>query len=876
MDYQEKKFYAKTSVVNFFIIGLLTALFLYPKTVLSYSAEQMEEEYIFEDSDLILETTIQDYLMEDYIYAYAENKIVYLPLSQLGSAIGLEYTKKNDDLILNFTNTADYKYKIDLADFKAKRGSQNVDFIPADYKNIDGAMFFSSDFLSRLLNITINIELYDMTLNIDRDLEFPTLIKLNAEKRRKRKGLYVMQDNSFKDYEMDNRLIGTPVLDVQLGTGVSYNKSNDEYTDSHSYALNFSTIAGGLDIISYISGNSANNDKPTFRLNAGRTFLDEPPNKLNLKKFEMGDINGISDSYFTNVNYGRGVTFSSFKNLVMSANKTIDITGPLTEGWEVELYWNNQLIGFRQTGLAGQYNFSNIPVTYGLNTFELVFYGPYGEIRKEEKRYYSGTSPVKKGEFGYNIAAYQPWKYLIETNETNPYEGKDIAVLDSNFYYGLTDNVTLMAGMTQTPDAKTKDTTQYFSQTGVQYAVKGSSIQYNLERSFDTGKIGHHAEWQGNVYIGNLYASYDEYNGLHSPNSFYGNEYLKNKTEFRFNGTLPWALPYYISYRTGKKENNDVPYEDIVSRISKNFSRGWYLSLENSYDAKNNENELSPMIYKRWGNFSFENVLNYRTNPNPKATNFSSKLTWRDDRYTYWTASYNHDMEYNRDSYSLSGSRIFPFGGLSLSLNYDDKQNFSTYLTYSISFAKEPDGNRILMSNNSQFSNSGTVFVKAQDEHGNPLKGIGFMANNMVDEVYTDEKGTALLTDLMAYEKTILDVDIETISDVSLQPVNPTRKLVLRPGTIKTVDFEFKYFGSIEGYIHNPKGKRMYGYKVSVMDENNKEISSNYTDLEGYFVVSDIPFGKYDVIISKESEQLSEIKDIVIDDVYVYIGEVLR
>ena len=94
MDYQEKKFYAKTSVFNFFIIGLLTTLFLSPKTVLSYSAEQMEEEYIFEDSDLILETTIQDYLMEDYIYAYAENKIVYLPLSQLGSAIGLEYTKK--------------------------------------------------------------------------------------------------------------------------------------------------------------------------------------------------------------------------------------------------------------------------------------------------------------------------------------------------------------------------------------------------------------------------------------------------------------------------------------------------------------------------------------------------------------------------------------------------------------------------------------------------------------------------------------------------------------------------------------------------------------------------------------------------------------
>ena len=110
--------------------------------------------------------------------------------------------------------------------------------------------------------------------------------------------------------------------------------------------------------------------------NRSRTFLDEPENKFNLKTLKVGDISGLSSSYFADASYGRGAAVSSFKNLVMSANKTIDITGPLLDGWQVELYWNEQLVGYRQNGVNGQYNFPNMPVSYGLNTFKLVFYGP--------------------------------------------------------------------------------------------------------------------------------------------------------------------------------------------------------------------------------------------------------------------------------------------------------------------------------------------------------------------------------------------------------------------------------------------------------------------------------------------------------------------
>ena len=840
-------------------------------TVVTTEPVQEEDPYIPEDSELILETTIQKYVEDDYMYAYNDNGTVYISLSQLAAFIGLNYEKKDGVVISNYTNNKVGVYTIDLNKMTARAGDRTVEMSAKDYKSIDNTMFFTTDFLSRLYGIEIKYDFYDMKISIDRELEFPTMVKRNADKRRKNSRTVEFADKSFKDYEFDNRWFGMPVVDFTLGKGWSH-APKGKTNNSDSYSVNVATIAAGLDINSYISGNSYDNHKPQIRLYGGRTLLEEPPNKLNLKQFKIGDINGISNTYFAASSYGRGVTASSFKDLVMSADKTIDIVGPLREGWEVELYWNGQLVGYRQNSIAGEYNFPNIPVSYGLNTFKLVFYGPYGEKYEEEKRYYSGTSPVKKGELGYNVAAYQPWRYLVESNEPNKYEGKDIPVLDTAFYYGLSDDVTLMTGVTQTPDAETKTETQKFGMAGVQYALSGSSLQYNLEHNMDTSKTGHHFELQGDVYYGTIYAMYDQYNGLHSPLSYYGNEYLKTKTELRYSGSF-LSVPYFVSYRTGKKEEGDKPYENITGRVSKNITNHWYASLEDNYDSISHENEIRPSVYTYWNNYSLDTDLTYRSNPDPEFTDFSSKLTWRQDRYTYYTAQYRRDIKERMDYYSVSGSRIFDFGGLSLSLAVDKRGNFSTYLTYNISFSKEPDKWRMLTSANSKLSNSGSIYATFHDDDGNPLEGVGVTANNMVKEQYTNEAGAVFITDLMANEKTILTIDMETLEDVSLKPESETKKLVLRPGTLKELDIEFKHYGMLEGQIANPYGKRLYGYKVAVVDDKGEELAATFSDLEGYFIVPDVPYGTVNLVISKDNKELAKINDIKVDDLDIMLEE---
>ena len=78
--------------------------------------------------------------------------------------------------------------------------------------------------------------------------------------------------------------------------------------------------------------------------------------------------------------------------------------------------------------------------------------------------------------------------------------------------------------------------------------------------------------------------------------------------------------------------------------------------------------------------------------------------------------------------------------------------------------------------------------MNLKDENREPLEGVGLNANGLEKEVYTDESGHALLPDLQTYEKTIVTIDDETLPDIALYPEKEEQKLVLRPGTIRTVD----------------------------------------------------------------------------------------
>ena len=103
----------------------------------------------------------------------------------------------------------------------------------------------------------------------------------------------------------------------------------------------------------------------------------------------------------------------------------IDLRGELPIGYEVELYRNDVLIGSVSDGVDGRYEFTQVPLEFGLNVPRLVFYGPHGERREEVRQINAGQERLAPGEFEFGVSAVQQDENLIpiDRQEIGPAPG---------------------------------------------------------------------------------------------------------------------------------------------------------------------------------------------------------------------------------------------------------------------------------------------------------------------------------------------------------------------------------------------------------------------------------------------------------------------
>lgn len=695
-------------------------------------------------------------------------------------------------------------------------------------------------------------------ISANRDLPLTTARLLD---KRQQTFIPMPQPDTFQNYQFDNRFWSTPVMDIALQKGFSfsnYNKENEHTSNSTAYQADFGMLLGGFDFYGSVFGdNTIHHYGPRARLTIGRTFLEEPKNPLNLTTFEAGDVTGFNSTLFNPSVSGLGAYASSFKDLVLSADKTIDINGPLSEGWQVELYQNNQLIGFRQSPIAGRYQFANVPVSYGLNVFKLVFYGPYGEILTEERNYYSGTSPVKTGAFGYVLNAYQKGRYLFDKNE--PYVNPSTkATLDFVGYYGLTDRVTLIAGTSRTPDEVTNEERDYAT-AGIQVVWSGASIQYNTLYGFKNDSVGHHADIQGNIGIGDIFARYDYYGRLRTPVSYYNGAYLKEMAEGRLTGFMPLGdVPYYVSYLRGLYIDDDKEIQELHTRLSPNFGRYYNLSLENVWhkDEDGYYDDLILLFQAQFNQLGIHSQARYRISPSGYLANLNQQVDYRWTQYTYVQANWDHDCRSNYssnhdlDTFSLSAARLFDFGGLTLTFSMDTDRNAAVSLTYNLSFGKVPDKMRAFTNAQNKMSQRAALYAKVMDESGHPIPNVKINVTGQQKPVVSDEDGAVLVADMEPYAKTILNIDVDSLNDVSLVPDEEEKKLVLRPGTVFPVQFTMSHKGGFEGWIKTPDMPQTY--QLTLYDAKGNEMGAKYPEADGSFIFDSLSYGSYRLDIAQK------------------------
>lgn len=814
----------------------------------------------------MLEPVIQGITTNDIVHATFVNNIYYLNMQDMADTLRFQFNPT--------TNTGVFLEK--------PFSITPQDLNKSEFLHKSNQDFYSVAFYERLLPIKLKIDLKEALLDISSDKTLPTTLMTRNNIARKsinnRK-----TDDAFYTYEFDNRWFTFPVMDLIYKHDLTLNnihRENYTHTNSNYYQANLAMVFAGMDTQLTMFGNDYGSNKLTdvgARILGSKTWLDERHKPLNMARLQIGDIAGDTSNLFYYGSAGRGISASSFKDLITAADKTIDITGTMPIGWEAELYQNNQLIGFRQSSLTGQYQFLNVPVNFGLNDFKVILYGPYGEVRTVNQRYYSGVNPVRANEFGYNIVAQQPNRFLVET-DSNWHNTSEKIAANSMLYYGLTDRLSLMAGLNNAPNPTALDSDNQFGALGTILALDGLAIQYNTTYNINNNTIGQHVDVQGDIYIGNLFSRYEYYGDTHSPISYYQGEYLRHLFESRLSGTLV-SVPYYVSYTL---RDGYVRHQNLQMRLSPNFKQYYNVTIENdlSYSGDNTENYITLLGQTTLGRFRANGQIKYRTNPSNALVSYGAFVEYRWDKNTYVQTTWNHDCRSHyadgpdTDTAGISIGRLFRFGGITLDAKADTDKNLTFGLTYNISIGKQPDRYKLFTNSENEMMNYGTVFVHAHDESNQPVENLAVQISGREAPIKTDVDGNAVITNIDAHQKVLINVDEQDTNDIALNPEWNTKKLILRPGVVRPIDIRLNHLGGFEGRISNMTPGEKYSIYVRAPDDKIIAIKSIYND--GTFLFDGIMYGTYQLSVYDSTGKNVGNRTITIDKNFQTLDDIIH
>lgn len=135
---------------------------------------------------------------------------------------------------------------------------------------------------------------------------------------------------------------------------------------------------------------------------------------LKATELALGDVSSPSTPLTAQATPGRGALVTNRPIGTSSRFDTIDFSGVLPTGWDIELYRNGELLRSETGGAIGRYEFRDVELRYGVNQFEIVQYGPQGQVRRQHKSYNIGAQMPAGGETWWYADIVEDRRDLIE------------------------------------------------------------------------------------------------------------------------------------------------------------------------------------------------------------------------------------------------------------------------------------------------------------------------------------------------------------------------------------------------------------------------------------------------------------------------------
>jgi hypothetical protein len=846
-----------------------------------------------QDQALIVNLTLNRAGIGENFIIYQDKKRLLVPLGGIMAALELAIATDPDaGTASGFFINEKRRFELDLSTGKATFDGRTFALQPGTVERQLTDIYVDTALLADWFSIRLHLVSEDLTLLVSSVELLPVQERLDRERRRagvRRPG----EAGNYTIIEPPAKLVDWPFVDTSIQ--YSTTRTNGQMQNRGQYSSVVTGMVAGLDLDMSLNGTIPRQGYQDFlRATLGqrdpRGGLLGP---IDAREFALGDVSSPSLPLVSNSVAGRGATLSTFPLHRLSDLQRVTLRGELPVGWQVELYRGADLLDFQTSSVDGRYEFLNVSTVAGLNDFRLVFYGPEGQRREEQKPIYVAAAAVGAGETGYSllfnqqntdlfgnhpnvqlqpITAFTRFDQLTQAL-AQPNINDGALRFNAEVEHGFSDNVSLNGAISSLPIGNTQ--IQYF-QTGLRAAWLGALANVSAATSSNGGAAaGTSVQSQFDSLAWQL--SYDRFLDHYlSERSFDTllNQPLLSTSALRLNGLLPsfgiGRMPFALSAAYSDADNG-TSHVELHGRLSAVVSR-FTVAAETQSQLLSHQTTQTQEVIRigtQFGRVGLRGETIYDLTPTAElaATQLTADYAARRNLNLRLGVT-RLQTQPQETQFTAGAAVLFDKLAVGTDASISDRGDFSLLFKIAFSFGMQPRGNEPVFRGQS-FARTGAISpLVFLDRDGDgkfgpgdtPLPNVRLRTDSYIFRDKTDHSGTALITGLDPYQETPIRVDTETLEDPYWKAPDPNVAVLPRPGSVVRLDFPVYETGEVDGAVEMERsGQRvpLPGIRLQVVDANGKVASQALSGYDGSFFVQGVRLGSY--TLRADPEQLARL-----------------
>ncbi len=826
------------------------------------------------DEDLlILEMRLGRYVLSESIIGYMYRGGVLLSLQDFVDALDFAISvDRASGQATGWFLELNRQFALDVSRCEVSVEGRLSQYDPKLVEVHPDGIFVDAALLANWFPIEIKYNLSQLVLDISSKETLPVEKRLERDKAHERLHRGTMASPEYPKTVAPYRPIAWPLVEADAWF------EQRRWQALRNTAFRYSGLVSGdllyMNSTTFFSGDDED-PLTTARLGMGRTDPDgEMLGPLKARSYSFGDIFTPEFPLVARSGAGIGLDISNFPlNRATQFDRTT-LQGELLPGWEVELYRNGALLDFRLSRADGRFEFTDVPLLFGLNILRLVFYGPQGQTREQVRRVLVGPGMIRPGRSYYRLAVNRQGDYLLPVqNDASRTESDTRGRYFLRLERGITQSMSLtMAGASLVFGGRRR----YYSSVGLRTALLGTYSQFDINNQ-PGGGTAFRLSSQVIALGYNLTLEHYQLFDYSSEWMINTSDPLNSVSNFRLYGRVPLSLLPRASFGLdGRLERHESSRIDmrasnrlsmfvyslsIAHTIGGSISRGGGLETMTRFNG-------SLLISGSRKRFILRGQLNYDPSPKLRFSNVSLKA-----QYGYPASlvlRFGVDQELHQDhqrKYTVGLVRRLDALTYALEGMYEHTELFSIRLSLSFSLSRQPHSGRWDMDAR-KIGHCGAADIRVfldQNQDGRygpgdePLPNIRLRHNGRLADT-TDADGFTLITGLPAFTPSNITIDEGSIEDPYWMPAMDGISVLARPGAVARVEFPLVTTGEVDGTVYldqNSSVTPVSNVAMELVDSSGTEIITVKTAFDGFYLFSRVRPGSYIVRVS--SSQLTRL-----------------